>query len=312
MRVLPLLCLLACGGTTIPTRGSRDAQRPRDTGASDSGAPGDSGDSGGRDSGDDSGDTGGADPAGELAVHVLDVGQGDGVLVVSPDGVTMMVDAGDDEQYGAVRAALRRLGVDRLDYVLASHLHADHMGGLDLVLADHPEVVAVYDAGGTYDSSDVDDFFREAGDRRTTVATGDLLDLGPSMTAEVLHASEGDVENENNNSVVLRLTYGDVRVLLGGDCEFPVCERGFDPGPVDVYKVHHHGAADGSSRPLLAAMQPAAALISVGADNDYGHPSEEALGRLDAVGARVWRTDQDGDLAVRIDGATWTVNGDGP
>ena len=136
------------------------------------------------------------------------------------------------------------------------------------------------------------------------MAVGDLLDLGPSLQVEVLHAWAGD-SNENNNSVVLRVVHGEVRVLLGGDCEHYGCEDQFSPGPIDIYKVHHHGSSGASSQELLQEMMPGIALISAGLDNSYGHPHLETLRRLAAIGAFVHRTDQDGTGVVRSDGERW-------
>jgi beta-lactamase superfamily II metal-dependent hydrolase len=240
---------------------------------------------------------------------MIDVGQGDGMVLVSPDGFVLMVDTGDEDHLADVRDYLAAAGVPALDHVLVSHFHADHMGAMAGLLRAHPEVGYAFDSGGRYDSDQYEQYVRAAGDKRHTVVVGDTIDLGPSTTVDVLHASAGDTENENNNSVVIRVTYGDVRLLLGGDCESPVCEGAFDPGPIDVYKVHHHGSYNGSSATLLDEMQPKTALISVGADNSYGHPADQTIDRLTDVGATIWRTDLDGDIVVRSDGTTWTTNG---
>ena len=124
--------------------------------------------------------------------------------------------------------------------------------------------------------------------------------MGPSVKIDVLHAwvSGG---NENNNSVVVRITYGSTSVLLGGDCESH-CEATFDPGQIDVYKVHHHGSNDSSSNRLLDQMSAEIGLIPVGEDNPYGHPGHYAMDRLEKHGVEVHRTDQDGDMEVHCDG----------
>lgn len=179
---------------------------------------------------------------------------------------------------------------------------------MDLALEDHPEVGVAWDHGGPAATQSFDDYVAAAGDRRTTVRAGQALDLGPSTRVEVLHADIGDGENENNNSIVLRVTYGDVRLLLGGDCEALVCEAAFDPGPIDVYKVHHHGSEDSSGLALVDAMQPSVALISAGEDNDYGHPDWPTLRALEEAGAEIWRTDESGSLRVDVDGTGWTVS----
>jgi competence protein ComEC len=245
---------------------------------------------------------------GDLEVHVIDVGQGDAILVVSPDGFTMLVDAGTESNDATIQAALAALGIGGLDYVLVSHMDADHVGGVDGVLAAHPEVVACFDHGGSHTTQQYSQYDAAAAGRRTPVAVGRRIDLGPSVIAEVLHASVGATD-DNDNSAVLRLTHGETTVLLGGDCS-GACESRFDPGRIDVYMVHHHGSASSSTVELLDRMDPYTALVSVGATNPYGHPTAEVLDRLAAAGAAVYRTDLDGDLTLVSDGTSYTVEGE--
>ena len=240
-------------------------------------------------------------PPGDLELHVIDVGQGDSELVVSPDGFTLLVDAGNSDDDSTVLAYMDQHGIPALDLVLASHLHEDHLGGLPGVVQGHPEVAVCYDHGGRYSSSYTTTWRDAAGARLQVLGQGDTLDLGGSMTVEVLHGHER-ADNENLNSLVLKLSYGDTTMLLGGDCESDGCESDFDPGPIDVYKVHHHGSSDSSGTQLLGQMEPRLALIPVGRGNSYGHPDEGTLRRLDGAGAEVLRTDQDGDLRVWSDG----------
>ena len=241
-------------------------------------------------------------PPGDLELHMIDVGQGDSDLVISPDGFTLLVDAGNSSDDSTVLAYLEQQGIPALDLVLASHLHEDHLGGLPGVVQGHPEVAVCYDHGGRYDSSYTTAWRDAAGYKLQVLAEGDTLDLGGSMTVEVLHGHER-ADNENLNSLVLKLTYGDTTVLLGGDCESIGCESDFDPGPIDVYKVHHHGSSDSSGSQLLEQMEPALALIPVGQGNSYGHPDQGTLRRLEDAGAEILRTDQDGDVRVWSDGA---------
>jgi beta-lactamase superfamily II metal-dependent hydrolase len=247
-------------------------------------------------------------PPGDLQVAVLDVGQGDGIVVVSPDGFVLVVDAGTESSAYAIEAFLVAEGITGVDYTLVSHFDADHVGGMDAVLGYHPEVAACFDHGGARSTLEYDEYDVAAGDRRFAVAPGDLLDLGPSLQVEVLHASQ-DASSENLNSVVVRLQYDDVAMLLGGDCEGP-CESLFDPGPTQLYKVHHHGADDSSSTLLLDRMDPWTALISAGEGNSFGHPAAGTLDRLADAQASVYRTDLSGDLVVWSDGLSYTVNGE--
>ena len=248
-----------------------------------------------------------SEPSGVLQIDMIDVWQGDGFLITSPAGFTMLVDAGDESVYPDVRRWIAKRAPGGLDYTLVSHQHADHMGGMDRVLLNHPEVGLAWDGGGTATTQSFDDLVAAAGDRRTPIVAGQTLDLGDDLLVEVLHSDVGSTENENYNSVVIKLTYGSVRVLMGGDCESEGCERYFDAGEVDIYKVHHHGSSDSSMDRMLGSMAVKVALISAGTGNDYGHPDRSTLAALESAGAEVWRTDEDGSVRVGIDGTTWTV-----
>jgi len=228
--------------------------------------------------------------------------------VVSPDGFVMLLDAGEEGQAPSVLGYLDSQGLTELDYTMVSHMHDDHLGSMDDVLNTHSEVVACFDHGGDYTTTSYQGYLAAVGERRSALVEGDRVDLGPSVVAEVLHAHCGN-DNENNNSVVLRVTYGNVRVLLGGDCETDGCETRFDPGPIDVYKVHHHGSATATSGVLLGQMSATTALISVGTDNPFEHPAESTLQRLESYGLDIYRTDSEGDLVMASDGMTYTVNG---
>lgn len=244
---------------------------------------------------------------GDLEITVIDVDQGDGILVVSPDGFVMLLDSGPGGYDWLLADFLEAAEVTELDYTLVSHLHEDHLGNTDEVLDDHPEVVAAFDHGGSYGSNAYTSYHYSAGDRRTSLFNGDTIDMGPATQVDVLHAHTGD-GNENNNSLVIRVRYGDVAVLLGGDCETDTCEQSFDPGTIDLYKVHHHGSSDSSAAFFVDGMSPSASLISCGWDNNYGHPSSQALDRLGATD--IYRTDLDGDLVVVSDGTGYTINGE--
>lgn len=245
-------------------------------------------------------------PPGDLLVEVLDVGQGDSILVVSPDGYSLLIDAGPYGESWDIERSMVDRGVTALDYVLVTHDHSDHYGSMSYVLEDHPEVQATFDHGHDSPWSGWTDYVAEAGDRRRQLKKGYTLDLGPAMTVDVIHSWMG-ADNENWNSIVLRLQYGETSFLLGGDCEAP-CEDTLQGEPVDFYKVHHHGSSDSTSDGLMDRFDPTYAAISVGKGNDFGHPTETVLDRLDAYGVECWRTDQDGNVVVTSDGGEISVS----
>ncbi len=244
---------------------------------------------------------------GLLRVHMVDVGQGDSLVVISPDGFVMLVDAGSSSACDDLEWYLDSQGIDAIDYTLVSHQHSDHLGSMDTMLVEHPEVVVSFDNGGDFSTGSDLDYRRAAVGRRSGLRVDGEIDMGPQLSVQVLHADQG-AGNENDNSVVLLLRHGDVGLLLGGDCE-ATCERELDPGAVDVYKVHHHGASDSSSQAFLEALQPQVALISAGLGNSYGHPDSSTLRSLDDIGAQVWRTDLDGSVLIESDGISFDVGG---
>jgi competence protein ComEC len=244
-------------------------------------------------------------PEGALRLVMIDVGQADALLLVGPDGTSMLVDGGRSGSDDEIEAAMAAAGVDRLDYTLASHLHADHIGAMDEILEAHPEVRRCYDHGGDADTATYDSYASAAARCRATLRTGASLDLGPGVDAEILHpGSSGSDENES--SLVLRVRFAGVSMLLGGDCPEDGCEERLDPGPIDIYKVHHHGSSSSSSAAFLDRIQPELALISVG-NNSYGHPAQDAMDRIQAAGAGIMRSDHHGDVTVMVDAEGWWV-----
>ena len=245
--------------------------------------------------------------AGTLQVHVLDVGQGDAVFIQAPDGSHILVDAGKRD--ADLVPILRAMGVDDLELVVATHPHADHIGGMEeVVRAFHVDLFldnGMSHTTKTYtdlvDALDARAIPHRKAERGETFVYDDLtitvLWPGPSMLTD----TRSDL---NSNSVVLRLDHGKSCVLLTGDAEEPT-ERALLSGGLeqcDVLKVAHHGSNHSSSSAFLRAVDPDIALISCGQGNRYKHPGDDTTARLASAGAALYRTDAWGVLTVESTG----------
>lgn len=247
------------------------------------------------------------DAEGELRVRYLDVGQGDCTLV-SCNGEYLLIDGGDSDHSSEVYSVLERLDVDCIDYIVATHPDADHIGGISGAL-NEADCGTFYCSVTSHDTETFEDMVSYLGDTEITVpSAGDTFYLGAALVTFVGPVSNYD--DTNNGSLVLRIDYGDTSFLFTGDAETESEDDMIAAGAdlsADVLKVGHHGSRSSSSSEFLQEVDPEYAIISVGADNEYGHPTEEVLERLDSIGAEVYRTDEDGSVVVVSDGETITV-----
>ena len=266
-------------------------------------------------------------PAGKpLTVYFFDVGQGDAALIVSPTGKTVLIDGGPPEAREHLGRRLRELVKAPLDLVILTHPHLDHLGGLTHALRavgakrfmdpgfDHPSDAyrdLLEYVGGTVGQVMTPEPSAEAPQTLLTIGLGEgtsLTVLWPRVPQEPF--LDNTRSDPNSNSIVTKLTYGKTAFLFTGDAE-PDTEAALLQKRIDfsstVLKVAHHGGRHSSTTAFLAAVKPKAAVISCGAGNDYGHPTSEALERLDASGARVFRTDMDGEVVAVSDGTSVTL-----
>ena len=245
-----------------------------------------------------------------LEVHYIDVGQADSALVICDDK-TMLVDGGNAADSNTVVAYLTKNNIDYLDYMVCTHAHEDHVGGLSGPLS-------VMDVGTIYapltqeDTKAYLNFRNKAEEKGIEIINpycGEVFYLGDGKV-EILGPVSEETDNLNNTSIVLKVTYGETSFLFTGDAEYEEEQDILNAGcdlRADVLKVGHHGADNSSSYSFLREVMPEYAIISVGKDNSFNHPAENTLSRLRDVGAKVYRTDMQGDITVFSDGQNITV-----
>ena len=239
-----------------------------------------------------------------FAVHYIDVGQGDCALILC-DGQAMLIDGGEASQSSKVYAYLKEHGVDHLNYIVASHAHADHVGGLSGAL-NYATVNVALCPVLEYDTKTFRSFVKYLGQQNVSITiphAGDTFKLG-SATVQIL-APLREYDDPNDTSIVMKVVYGETSFLFTGDAtriaEADILDAEYNLS-ANVLKVGHHGSDTSTSYPFLREIMPKYAIISVGKDNEYGHPTDNTLSRLWDADVQVFRTDSDGTIICTSDG----------
>lgn len=278
-----------------------------------------------------------------LEIHIIDVGQGDCTLVISPTGGTFLFDAGTNGKGNTVvYPYMQSLGLDALDYIATSHYHMDHIGGIDDVV-DNIGIdsvrVAVLDRGWSYTTATYNDYAATVAAKRTTIVDSQVIDLGGGVTITCLgvngngHLSPpfDDSYDENDLCVTLLVEYGDFEFFVAGDLSgvnssyYHDIESsvGLEAGDIDVYRVDHHGSSSNSNVTLVSTLMPEVSIISVGS-NSYGHPTQTVIDRLVSYDSYIYQTELgsggtipsgegevvNGHIVIEVDGSQYTVDGD--
>lgn len=251
------------------------------------------------------------DPAGSGAikdgsyfeVHYIDVGQADCELIIC-DGEAMLIDGGNVDDSDLVVSYLTDMDVSEIEYMLCTHAHEDHVGGLPGPLSKF-KVDNVYAPERESDTKCYRDFKEKARAAGGIInpENGDTVELGSSeVVFYVPDVNDGDL---NNTSIMCRITYGDTSFLFTGDAEAEAEKSVMESGAeldADVLKVGHHGSSSSTSDQFLDAVDPEYAVISCGKDNSYGHPHDETLKRLHNKDVMIYRTDMNGHIVAESDG----------
>jgi beta-lactamase superfamily II metal-dependent hydrolase len=242
-----------------------------------------------------------------LKVHFLDAGQGDSILIQFPNGRNMLVDAGKNNSAAGIIDYLKKNGINKLDYLVGTHPHEDHIGSLDAVIEHFQigEVLLPRVTTNTRTFRDVLAAIKNKDLKITAAKAGVNILEDDNLSAKILAPNKSTYEDLNNYSAVIKIKYKEVAFLLTGDAE-ELSEKEILAGKADVranvLKVGHHGSHSSTSPAFLKAVNPLYAVISAGAGNDYHHPHGETLKKLKQAGVKVLRTDEKGTIVFTTDG----------
>ncbi len=246
--------------------------------------------------------------SGEMSVHFIDVGQADSTFIELPDGKTMLIDAGESGSGDKIVTYIFSEGYDTIDYLVATHAHDDHTGGL----ADVINSFQIRNFYMTEDGEAADNYIlsvlNTGGTHVHKVTAGSVIADEGNLMAEVVAPKAYDGEETNNNSIVIKLTYNDRKFLFTGDAEKAEEDGIWTNIKCDVLKVGHHGSGSSTSANFLKKTEPSYAVISCGLHNSYGHPDDDVLKRLYERNIKVFRTDLQGTIVFTTDGSAISVN----
>lgn len=271
---------------------------------------------------------------GQLTISMLDIGQGDAVLIQT-GAKNILIDTGDDKYYEdgkkgkentQLLTELHKLKIDHIDTLVMTHAHADHIGKADKVIAQYGVKELVYNGIPSTSKYFINALkaAKANGTQQVKVKAGDVLDFGNGVSFEIVSPTQSLIDEDtadikakkkvdvNNESVVGRLTFGNFAMLFTGDAEGPV-EKTMAASygkklKCQVLKAGHHGSKTSSTAEFLKLVQPESVVMSLGANNQYGHPHEALLNRLQKQGIKnIYRTDANGTITIVSDGSSYSI-----
>lgn len=248
---------------------------------------------------------------GEVYFHFIDVGQGDAVLVTTPDG-NMLIDTSESKAREALDEYLKAAGVEEIEYLVLTHPDADHIGNADFIIQNYriKNIIMTDYAATSKTYERMLDAIEQSSANVIEGEAGFQFSLG-ALTNTIIAPNE-DYDDPNEMSIVIKSAYGETSVMLTGDAEKEseadsLKKWNAATFKCDILKVGHHGSVTSTTEEFLSAVDPDIAVISCGSGNRYGHPHDETVERLLAKGVEIYRTDEDGDIVFKTDGKEFVL-----
>lgn len=253
----------------------------------------------------------GCDKNSLLKIHIIDVGQGDSILIQTPNDTNILVDGGDEDSSLIIKKFLNQKKVNKIDFIIATHPDTDHIGSLDSIINKF-NVSDIYMPNLQVDSTSYYNLIEACENNNISpkfLSKGNTIELDNNIKITILSPSYTHLDN-NSNSIVFKLEYKDKSFLFTGDCteenEMEII-REYDLEDIDFLKVSHHGSKNSSTSEFLKEVSPDVAAISCGYRNKYGHPHKETINRLSIENISIYRTDEQSHLSFYSDGSTITT-----
>jgi len=255
------------------------------------------------------------DISGNFAVHFIDIGQGDSILIQTPDNEFMLIDTGEKNQYDKLNGYLKHFGVNKFKYIIFTHPHSDHIGSaVNIVKNYNIETLIMPPVTHTTKTfTNLIDLLEQKQIEITPSVCGDKYQFGDAEFT-ILAPNSNSYKSLNNYSVVISMTYGETTFLFTGDMEkesenevIDFCKNNHIDLSVHVLKVAHHGSSTSSQQKFLNLLKPKYAIITCGEGNSYNLPNMKTVNRIETAGTKIYRTDLDGDIVILSDGLHLSV-----
>ena len=247
-----------------------------------------------------------------LVAHFIDVGQGDANFIELPNKKNILIDAGEIEYGTDVTNYIKQLGYDKIDYVIGTHPHTDHIGGLIDVINNF-KVDNIYMPKISSNTSTYLNLLKTIKNNNLTITTakeGLIVVDEDNLKVTILSPTKDYYDNLNDYSIILKIEYNDIALLYMGDASKEVEKDLLYLNDIDVIKIGHHGSKTSSSRDFVNKLSPKYGIIEVGSNNKYNLPNNEIIKRWECVGTKLYRTDINGNIILKTDGKNITIKGE--